>query len=48
MRPISSGQQDVGLSDVTTGRGSLKLSSSISVGGRRKTPLMKVSLYKVS
>ncbi|WP_146550076.1 hypothetical protein [Rummeliibacillus suwonensis] len=45
MHPIGSGQQEVGPSDVATGRGAFNLSSSPSMVDE-KTPLMKVSLYR--
>ncbi|WP_312755670.1 hypothetical protein [Rummeliibacillus suwonensis] len=38
MRPIGSGQQDVGHSSVATGRGAFNQSSSSSVG-MKKTPI---------
>ncbi|WP_312753645.1 hypothetical protein [Rummeliibacillus suwonensis] len=41
MKPIGSGQQDVGHSGVATGRGAFSLSSSISVGDEENPPLMK-------
>ncbi|WP_312755338.1 hypothetical protein [Rummeliibacillus suwonensis] len=43
MRPIGSGQQDVGHLGVATGRGAFHLSPSISVG--EETQRMEVSLY---
>ena len=45
MRPIGLGQQDIGPSDVATGRGAFHFRSSSSVG-MKKPPLMETSLYQ--
>ena len=47
MRPIGSGQQDVGHSGVATGRGAFNLGFPSSIGDEENSPLMELHLIEM-